>query len=195
LLLGIIVAAAGIHAAIAHPSDPAGLASAFALAGGVALFLVGVAEFRRLAGRRLRSVWAVCSARAKSAGTGLRRGIVMATRTSALAEWPCCAGRSEGMPIGGAGASESDQIASRVVECDLDPQGGRLVDGQLAVTAAKVLHEGSPAITTLALRSVFRPRIGSTSRFTTGHTNSRRPLRPIETPHIGHPWPWVSTAA
>jgi low temperature requirement protein LtrA len=50
LLLGIVAAAAGIHGAIAHPGDPAPLPSAIALAGGVALFLVGIAEVRRCLG-------------------------------------------------------------------------------------------------------------------------------------------------
>ena len=47
MLLGIVTAAAGIHGAIAHPGDPAEWRSAVALAGGVALFLCGIAEFRR----------------------------------------------------------------------------------------------------------------------------------------------------
>jgi low temperature requirement protein LtrA len=47
LLLGIVAAAAGIHGAIAHPGEPAHLPSAIALAGGVALFLLGIAEVRR----------------------------------------------------------------------------------------------------------------------------------------------------
>lgn len=47
VLLGIIFAAAGIHAAIAHPGDPTGWPEALALAGGVALFLIGIAECRR----------------------------------------------------------------------------------------------------------------------------------------------------
>jgi len=47
ILLGIVAAAAGIHAAVAHPSLPAGWRAAGALAGGVALFLLGMAAFRR----------------------------------------------------------------------------------------------------------------------------------------------------
>jgi low temperature requirement protein LtrA len=47
LLLGIVAAAAGIHAAIAHPADRAQPPAAIALSGGVALFLLGVAEVRR----------------------------------------------------------------------------------------------------------------------------------------------------
>jgi low temperature requirement protein LtrA len=50
LLLGIVAAAAGIHAAIAHPGDPAHLPAAVALAGGVALFLAGVGDVRRALG-------------------------------------------------------------------------------------------------------------------------------------------------
>lgn len=47
VLLGIVGAAAGIHAAIAHPGNRAPWPVATALAGGVALFLVGIAYFRR----------------------------------------------------------------------------------------------------------------------------------------------------
>ncbi len=47
MLLGIVVASAGIHAAVAHPARASDLPSAIALAGGVALFLFGMAEFRR----------------------------------------------------------------------------------------------------------------------------------------------------
>lgn len=47
LLLGIVIAAAGIHGAIAHSGEPVAWRSASALAGGVALFLLGYADFRR----------------------------------------------------------------------------------------------------------------------------------------------------
>jgi low temperature requirement protein LtrA len=47
VLLGIVGAAAGIHAAIAHPDRPAEWPVSTALAGGVALFLMGIAYFRR----------------------------------------------------------------------------------------------------------------------------------------------------
>jgi low temperature requirement protein LtrA len=46
VLLGIIVAAAGIHGAIAHPADPSDWPVASALAGGIALFLAGIAACR-----------------------------------------------------------------------------------------------------------------------------------------------------
>ena len=55
ILLGIVAAAAGIHAAVAHPSLPAGWRAASALAGGVALFLLGMAAFRRAL--RIDSPW------------------------------------------------------------------------------------------------------------------------------------------
>lgn len=48
MLLGIIAAATGIHAAIGHPSEPLGIGPALALAVGVALFFAGDAEFRRV---------------------------------------------------------------------------------------------------------------------------------------------------
>jgi low temperature requirement protein LtrA len=47
ILLGIVIAAAGVHSAIAHPTEPAPFQAACALAGGVALFLAGIAEVRR----------------------------------------------------------------------------------------------------------------------------------------------------
>ncbi|MEW2328618.1 low temperature requirement protein A [Micromonospora chersina] len=47
LLLGIVVAAAGIHPAVAHPGHAAGWRPALALAGGVALYLAGIAGLRR----------------------------------------------------------------------------------------------------------------------------------------------------
>ncbi|KAB1912101.1 low temperature requirement protein A [Micromonospora sp. AMSO31t] len=47
LLLGIVVAAAGIHAAAAHPGEPAGWRPALALAGGVAVYLAGIVGLRR----------------------------------------------------------------------------------------------------------------------------------------------------
>jgi low temperature requirement protein LtrA len=48
MLLGIVVAAAGIHVAIEHPGAAMDLGGALALAGGVALFVAGEAEFRRV---------------------------------------------------------------------------------------------------------------------------------------------------
>ncbi len=48
MLLGIVAAAAGIHEAIAHPGESMDLGGALALAGGVALFFAGEAEFRRV---------------------------------------------------------------------------------------------------------------------------------------------------
>jgi len=47
VLLGIVGAAAGIHFAVAHPGDPSPWKVATALAGGVALFLLGIAAFRQ----------------------------------------------------------------------------------------------------------------------------------------------------
>ncbi|MGW4465828.1 low temperature requirement protein A [Micromonospora sp. NPDC004704] len=47
LLLGIVITAAGIHAVVAHPGEPESWRSALALAGGVALYLVGIALARR----------------------------------------------------------------------------------------------------------------------------------------------------
>ncbi|MEU5789866.1 low temperature requirement protein A [Micromonospora purpureochromogenes] len=48
LLLGIIATATGLHATVAHPDAPTGWPAALALAGGVALFLVGIADIRRV---------------------------------------------------------------------------------------------------------------------------------------------------
>lgn len=56
ILLGVIFAAVGIEAAIAHPGDELSAGVAFALAGGVALFLVGDVYFRFVLGLH-RSRW------------------------------------------------------------------------------------------------------------------------------------------
>jgi low temperature requirement protein LtrA len=48
MLLGLVVAAAGMHEAVAHPGTPMSLGGAVALGGGVAMFLTGDAEFRRV---------------------------------------------------------------------------------------------------------------------------------------------------
>jgi low temperature requirement protein LtrA len=48
MLLGIVVTAAGIHIAIAHPGEAMDLGGALALAGGIALFFLGEVEFRRV---------------------------------------------------------------------------------------------------------------------------------------------------
>ena len=48
IVLGIVITAAGMHAAIAHPAQPSDWASAMALGGGVALFLAGVWQFLRI---------------------------------------------------------------------------------------------------------------------------------------------------
>ncbi|MCM0678919.1 low temperature requirement protein A [Micromonospora phytophila] len=47
LVLGIVVTAAGIHAAVAHPGDRPSWPSALALSGGVAVYLAGITELRR----------------------------------------------------------------------------------------------------------------------------------------------------
>ncbi|WP_262287431.1 low temperature requirement protein A [Micromonospora sp. MA102] len=46
LLLGVVLAAAGIHAAVAHPAQPTDWRSALALAGGVAVYLAGIVGLR-----------------------------------------------------------------------------------------------------------------------------------------------------
>jgi low temperature requirement protein LtrA len=48
LLAGIVAFAAGVKKAIGHPFDPLGMGAAIALGGGVALFLLGHAMFRRI---------------------------------------------------------------------------------------------------------------------------------------------------
>lgn len=46
LMLGVVITAAGIHAAVAHPGDPSSWQAALALAGGVVVFLAGITEIR-----------------------------------------------------------------------------------------------------------------------------------------------------
>ncbi|MCO1593647.1 low temperature requirement protein A [Micromonospora sp. RHAY321] len=50
LLLGVIPAAADLHATVAHPDQPATPGAALALSGGVTLFLIGIAATRRALG-------------------------------------------------------------------------------------------------------------------------------------------------
>lgn len=47
ILLGIVIAAAGMHGAVAHPGNRSTWPAAVALAGGVALYLLGIADYRR----------------------------------------------------------------------------------------------------------------------------------------------------
>ncbi|MFF0471081.1 low temperature requirement protein A [Micromonospora zamorensis] len=47
LLLGVISTVSGLHAAVAHPDEPATPGAALALSGGVALFLIGITATRR----------------------------------------------------------------------------------------------------------------------------------------------------
>jgi low temperature requirement protein LtrA len=47
LLLGVVITAAGIHGAVAHPGDPSSWRAALALAGGVVVFLGGTASIRQ----------------------------------------------------------------------------------------------------------------------------------------------------
>jgi low temperature requirement protein LtrA len=46
LMLGVVITAAGIHLAVAHPADRSHWAAALALSGGVVVFLAGIAEIR-----------------------------------------------------------------------------------------------------------------------------------------------------
>jgi low temperature requirement protein LtrA len=81
LLLGIVITAAGIHAAVAHPGAPAPWRSALALAGGVAMFLVGNAETRRslhIALRWNRPVAACAVAATVPIGTAVNAGLQVA---------------------------------------------------------------------------------------------------------------------
>jgi low temperature requirement protein LtrA len=88
VLLGIVAAAAGIHGAIAHPGDPAHLPSAIALAGGVALFLLGIAEVRRCLGigsPLSRVVAAVAALATIPMGTLVHAGLQLAAVAAVVA--------------------------------------------------------------------------------------------------------------
>ncbi|MBQ1032243.1 low temperature requirement protein A [Micromonospora sp. C97] len=47
LLIGVIATVSGLHAAVAHPDEPATPGAALALSGGVALYLIGITATRR----------------------------------------------------------------------------------------------------------------------------------------------------
>ncbi|MEV6375585.1 low temperature requirement protein A [Micromonospora musae] len=50
LLLGVIATATGLHAVVSHPDETSGWANSLALSGGVALFLLAIADARRILG-------------------------------------------------------------------------------------------------------------------------------------------------
>jgi low temperature requirement protein LtrA len=88
LLLGIVAAAAGIHGAIAHPGDSAHLPAAIALAGGVALFLLGMAEVRRCLAIRSplsRVVAAVAALATIPIGASMHAGLQLASVAAVVA--------------------------------------------------------------------------------------------------------------
>jgi low temperature requirement protein LtrA len=81
VLLGIVIAAAGIHAAVAHPGDHTTWPAATALAGGVALFLLGIADFRRamsIGSPAPRVAAAVAMLTTISVGANVRAGLQLA---------------------------------------------------------------------------------------------------------------------
>lgn len=81
MLLGIVVVAAGIHSAIAHPAEPAHLPAAAALAGGAALFLAGMADFVRclsIGAPRSRFIGAALALATLPIGLHLTAGVQLA---------------------------------------------------------------------------------------------------------------------
>ncbi|WBB68778.1 low temperature requirement protein A [Micromonospora sp. WMMD812] len=62
LLLGVILTAAGLHAVVSHPTQSTGWAAALALSGGVALFLLAVADTRRVLGTGRRTTRLITAA-------------------------------------------------------------------------------------------------------------------------------------
>jgi low temperature requirement protein LtrA len=78
LMLGIVIAAAGIHGAVAHPGHSVSWASAVALAGGVAVFLAGIILIRQAvhgAGLRSRVITGVAVLATIPAGAVVTGGL------------------------------------------------------------------------------------------------------------------------
>jgi low temperature requirement protein LtrA len=87
LLLGVVVTAAGIHAAVAHPSDPSSWPAALALAGGVVVFLAGIAAIRQSlqsVPMRSRIVTAVAVLTTMPIGTAVNAGLHLAAVIAVL---------------------------------------------------------------------------------------------------------------
>jgi low temperature requirement protein LtrA len=81
ILLGIVLTAAGVHAAVAHPGTPSTWPTALALSGGTALFLLGQVAFRRamrIEGARGRLLTAGLLLAAAGLGVGGTGGILLA---------------------------------------------------------------------------------------------------------------------
>jgi low temperature requirement protein LtrA len=78
LLLGVILTAVGIEAAVAHPSHELAAAQALALSGGVAIFLAADAWFRAVLGLG-RGTWRL------AAGAAVLLAIPFGTAASAAA--------------------------------------------------------------------------------------------------------------
>jgi low temperature requirement protein LtrA len=86
-LLGVVFAAAGIHAAVAHPGSTASWQSALALAGGVVMFLAGIAATRRFLGTlplRGRLVTAAAVLATVPVGTAVNAGLHLAAVVAVL---------------------------------------------------------------------------------------------------------------
>jgi low temperature requirement protein LtrA len=81
LMLGIVIAAAGIHGAVAHPGHSVSRASAIALAGGVVVFLAGIILIRQALHRvelRSRVIAAVVVLATIPAGAEVSAGLQLA---------------------------------------------------------------------------------------------------------------------
>ncbi|MEO3748591.1 low temperature requirement protein A [Plantactinospora sp. B5E13] len=81
LMLGVVIAAAGIHSVVAHPGHPSTSAAALALSGGVVVFLAGIAEIRhslRIVPVRTRLVTAVAVLAMMPIGVAVNAGLHLA---------------------------------------------------------------------------------------------------------------------
>lgn len=91
LMLGVVIAAAGIHSAVAHPDEPSSLPAALALSGGVVVYLAGVAEIRHavhssgVLPRILAAVAVLAVAPVAAVSAGLHLAAVVAVLATMLA--------------------------------------------------------------------------------------------------------------
>jgi low temperature requirement protein LtrA len=87
LLLGVVATAAGIHTAVAHPGDPSSWPAALALAGGVVVFLAGIAAIRQslhTVPMRSRLVTAIAVLATMPVGTAVTSGVHLSAVVAVL---------------------------------------------------------------------------------------------------------------
>ena len=173
LLLGVVLAAAGIKKAIGHAYDPLETAQALVLGGGVALFLAADVAFRRVLGLG-RSLHRAVAALLALATIPLGSEVAAVAQLAALVVVLAAALAGEGTPLD-AGWGDVPGLARRRITAGGSPwprsRRGRFASERRAVT------HGRPAGRTAGQHSATPPCVdcwGSTA----GAKKRHAPARP-----------------